>query len=122
VDWVKIPSGSLCREPSGVVHLRIDPDARLNAEDASDLIAALDAFIPTPAPFLADITGVTWVDRNARDQIASAHYARARAILVRDSASKVIAQLFENLHNPEVETRTFTNEAAAREWLEDFVD
>jgi hypothetical protein len=122
VDWVKIPSGSLCRESSGIVHLRIDPDTRLNAEEASDLVAALDAYIPTPAPFLADITGIAWVDRGARDQIASAHYAKARAILVRDAASKVIAQLFENLHNPEVETHTFTDENAAREWLETFID
>jgi len=122
VDWVKIPSGSLCREASGIVHLRIDPDTRLNAEEASDLVAALDAYIPTPAPFLADITGIAWVDRGARDQIASAHYAKARAILVRDAASKVIAQLFENLHNPEVETHTFTDENAAREWLETFID
>jgi len=122
VDWVRIPSGELCREPSGVVHLRIDPETRLDVERASDLVDALDAFIPTPAPFLADITGITWVDRDARDQIAAAHYAKARAILVRDTASKVIAQLFENLHNPEVETRTFTDEGAAREWLETFID
>ena len=121
MDWIKIPSGALRREPSGIVHLRVDPDTRLDTEAASDLVAALDAFIPTPAPFLADITGIVWVDRDARDQIAAAHYASARAILVRDAASKVIAQLFQNLHHPEVETRTFTNEAAAREWLEDFV-
>jgi hypothetical protein len=122
VDWVKIPSGSLRREPSGVVHLRIDPDTRIDVETASDLVAALDAFIPTPAPLLADISGIAWVDKDARELIASAHYASARAILVRDSASKVVAQLFEHLHNPEVETRTFTNEEEAREWLATFLD
>lgn len=122
MDWVRIPAGELCREASGIVHLRIDPDTRLDTETASDLVAALDAFIPTPAPFLADITGIAWVDRDARSQIAAAHYASARAILVKDPASKVIAQLFENLHNPEVETRTFTDDNEARAWLKTFLD
>jgi hypothetical protein len=105
-----------------VVHLRIDPETRIDADTAADLVSALDAFIPTPAPLLADISGVAWVDRDAREQIASAHYASARAILVRGSASKVVAQLFEHLHHPEIETRTFTDEDQAMQWLETFLD
>jgi len=89
---------------------------------ASDMVSALDAFNPAKAPLLCDIGGIAWVDKDARDLIASAHYARARAIVVRDSAAGVIAQLFENLHHPQIETRVFTDENEARAWLKTFLD
>lgn len=121
MDWVKVPAGSVREEPSGIVVLRIDDDIRIDTDTARDLVAALDAFIPTPAPFLVDLSGVIWAEKEARDVIAASHYATARAILVRGSASGVVAQLFQHLHHPDVVTRTFTNEDDAREWLETFL-
>ncbi len=122
MEWVRVPAGSVRRESSGLVHLRLDDDTRLDKDTAADLVAALDAFIPTPAPLLVDISGVVWAEKEARDLIAGSHYASARAILVHGSAAAVLAQLFENLHHPEVETRTFRDESKAREWLETLAD
>lgn len=122
MEWVKVPAGSVRRESSGLVHLRLDEDTRLDKDTAADLVAALDAFIPTPAPLLVDISGIVWAEKEARDLIAASHYAEVRAIVARGSGATVIAQLFENLHHPEVETRTFRDEGKAREWLEALAD
>lgn len=120
--WEPVPAGKLRRESSGLVFLRLDHGAELDLPTARALVARLNEVMPTPTPFLADISGLKWIDKDARDVIAGGRYASPRAIVVHTTTARVMAQLFENLHNPEAETRTFTSEQEARAWLAERLD
>lgn len=117
MEWEPVPHGTIRQEPDGIFHLVLDSDTRLDEPAAQELAAALHEHLTGDGLLLADITGLAWIDREARAVIAEGTYAKARAILVRSATAQVLAQLFQALHNPTIPTRTFSSEPEARAWL-----
>lgn len=117
MEWASVPHGRIRQEPDGVFHLVLDDDTRLDEAAAKELASALHDQLRGDGFLLADITGLAWIEREARTVIADGTYAKARAILVRSATAQVLAQLFQALHNPAIPTRTFNSESEARDWL-----
>jgi hypothetical protein len=79
----------------------------------------IDACNHVAHPLLVDIRGVKSFSKEARDYIAKDGTAllSATAILINSPLTKVLANFYLKLSNPEVPTRLFTNFDEAYNWL-----
>ncbi len=75
-------------------------------------------------PALVDIRNVKSIDKAARNYLSSEDgkmYINAGAILVGNTKSKIMGNIFITFNKPELPTKLFTNKAGAVKWLHQFI-
>jgi hypothetical protein len=126
-EWVTLPMGRARREESGIVYVLIESHTPAPGDDqvqaAVDVIDMMKAkLIPEGrAPVLIDAEGLEWIDRESRQVITQSNHASARAIIARTAPAKATAGALATVDRPNVPTKVFSNEAAARAWLQQFL-
>jgi hypothetical protein len=108
-------------DPTGFVRATMRDGIDFELDDAVEAVAATwDVAGRTRRPVLVDLRGIHAQSRAARDYFngpeASAKFQRV-ALLVESPLSRVIANFFLRVRSPLIETRLFTDEPLAREWL-----
>ena len=86
------------------------------------LSAVQERFIPEGvAPILIDTQATEWLDREIRQEIVQTDYASARAMIARTAPARATTGAIATVDRPKVPTRVFSNEPAARAWLEEYL-
>lgn len=126
-EWVTLPIGKARREATGIVYViferHVHPPGADPVQSVVDLIDLMKSrlFPDGPAPMLIDAEGLEWLDREARQVVTYSDIAVARALIARLSPARATAGALASVDRPRVPTKVFSNEADAREWLQQFL-
>lgn len=104
--------------PDGLVHLRWQPGARIQVEDAHAAMAKVNEVCgPEQHPMLVDMAAVASVSREARGVWSIPCSASRIALLGKSPVDRVLANFFLGVHIPPCPTRFFTSRSEALDWL-----
>lgn len=105
----------------GIVRTKIKPGSDVSINEAKENSEAVNAlFTGNKFPLMIDARGIRSMSREARNQFTTKGretHARAFAIIIDSSLSKVIGNFFLGINRPAVPTRLFDNETEAKTWL-----
>ena len=105
----------------GIVRTKIKPGSEVTIKEARENSDAVNSFYyGTKFPLLIDARGIKSMSREARNQFSTKGRetgAKAFAIIIDSSLSRVIGNFFMGINKPPVPTRLFENEADAESWL-----
>lgn len=108
-----------CEE--GLVHGRFLPGAEVTVEDARENVAVTrELTAGQRRPVLVDLRAVRAQTAEARAYLAgpdATRVSQAVALLIASPLSRAIGNFYLGFNRPEVPTRLFTDEGAARQWL-----
>lgn len=100
-------------------------EAEVEEEDAITIIqTASQTFVGERFVVLADIRQLKSISNEARQYFSGGDAENlhlALAILVENTATRLLANFFINFHKPTRPTRIFTDEEQAREWLKQYL-
>jgi hypothetical protein len=112
-------------DEEGIVRTLTKPQAEVTLEDAELFVRrASDWYQGRRHPVLIDLQGIRSISREARAYYAGPETARvssACALLVKSPMARVVGNFFMGLNQSIVPTRLFTSEAAAVEWLRQYL-
>lgn len=105
----------------GVVRTKVKSGADVTLKEAQENSAAVNSFYyGEKFPLLIDARGIRSMTREARSQFSLKGRdsgAKAFAIIIDSSISKVVGNFFMGINKPEVPARLFTDETEALKWL-----
>lgn len=120
MEQVAFSFGSLQRQPA-FVSLKINEGTKLDGRHLQEVIDALKRLAPAgPVPVLVDARVMVEATAEARAVAAGPELSavvKANAILVNNTAVRLIANTFIWLNRPPFPVRVFTDEDKALEWL-----
>ncbi len=109
------------QEDDGVVRTKVKPGADVTLKEAKENSDAVNSFYyGEKFPLMIDARGIRSMTREARSQFSLKGRnsgAKAFAIVIDSSISKVVGNFFMGLNKPEVPARLFTDEDEALKWL-----
>jgi len=109
----------------GISHIVYQPEARDTLETAIENVAASKkVHAGKKRPMLIDTRNLKSQEKKARDYFASdafSEVALAIALLIDSGLSKVIGNFYMGLNKPKTETRLFTSENDAIDWLNEYL-
>ena len=110
-------------EETNILYFRVTQDQVVDVEEIAEMVNYVREFIGEEEHYaVVDFGGNLSSSHEAREMYASSDYIRtyrkADAFLVRSLAVRIIANFFINVTKPKVNTKLFTDEAAAVKWLE----
>ena len=104
----------------GVMHLRWFPGVRIEVEDAQAAIAAVQQLSQGhPRPLLIDMTGTSFLTRQARYAFADANTAARIALLGSSPVDRMIVNFCLRRNPAPCPTRFFTSSTEAMAWLQE---
>ena len=114
-------------EDSGIIWLRFKETGEHGIDEAKQVVDAHEQISgPVRARVMSDLRGLkTGADRHARAYYISppaARYKLCMAMLVDGPLQTIIGIIFVRLSRPPYPTKLFTDEGAARDWLQSFPD
>lgn len=105
----------------GIVRTKVKQGADVTLKEAQENSIAVNSFyMGFKFPLLIDARGIRSMTREARNLFSlkgRSSGAKAFAIVIDSSISKVVGNFFMGLNKPEVPARLFTDEAEALKWL-----
>lgn len=110
--------GSVELREDGLLHLRWQPGAHIQLEDAHAAMAKVNEVCrQEPHPMLVDMAAVGSVSRQARGVWSIPCSASRIALLGKSPVDRVLANFFLGVHVPPCPTRFFTSRSEALDWL-----
>jgi hypothetical protein len=110
-------------ESDGTVVLRFHQGCRLNAQNTRELLHAhVAAAAGSKRATLADLRGMLSADRDARELgagVEASDVTSCMALVIGNPLTRLLANFFLRVTNPVYPTKLFTDEAAARAWLQE---
>ena len=105
-----------------IFYFRVQPGAIIDAEECVAYIDAAERMLGDegPVPYLVDVGRIKSATLEARRLIVEPRYARVCsrcALLVQNPVARVIGSVFLGISKPPYETRLFSDESLAIEWL-----
>lgn len=105
----------------GIVRTKIKSGSNVSIDEAKENSEAVNSlYTGEKFPLLIDSRGIKSMTREARNQFSTKDretHAKAFAIIIDSSLSKVIGNFFMGINKPAVPTRLFDNEIEAEKWL-----
>lgn len=102
----------------GFLHLRWQPGAHIQVEDAHAAMAKVNEVCRQEHhPMLVDMAAVASVSREARGVWSIPCSATRIALLGKSPVDRVLANFFLGVHIPPCPTRFFTSRTEALDWL-----
>lgn len=102
----------------GIVRILWTTGVVCRLEDAQAVTTLVAAMGHGPVPLLTDDSGLSKMERAAREHFAQAEgVVSAVAVLARTAVARMIANFFIGMGHPSVPVRIFTDEQAAVTWL-----
>lgn len=121
---IKTRIAKLWLAEDGVLHYRYDAGTEATLDDAKEEVAAaVQLSKGIRRPTLVDLRYMKSASRDARKYYASDDAARAEkvaALLIGSPVSRVIGNFYMAIAKPKIQTRLFTSEGEAIEWLKQF--
>jgi hypothetical protein len=124
-EHVKTPIGTMWLDETGVLWHRLDAGVAVTVEDAEATLAAVHSLTSgRPVPAIVDIRGAGFADRAARDGFAGdedVSFEVATALIVDNSFSRQLGNLYLRWSTPNRPVRMFTSEDEAAVWARSFL-
>ena len=108
----------------GILHCKFCDSLDMDLDIAKNCVGERVTFSNfTSYPCLIDMKGLVSVTKEAREYMAAdgSLFITAGALLVNNSLTKMLGNLFLNINKPKVPTRIFTEEEEAKKWLKQFL-
>ena len=119
------PFFSLTMGPEGIVRLTWIPNIEIGLDAAKASAVAVNTLCQGKLhPILIDMRSAKSITREARAFYVGPEIiaTNAIALLVASAVSQIIANFFMRINKPTIPTNMFTSEAAAIEWLKEFLE
>jgi hypothetical protein len=104
----------------GILFCAYEKKIVLDLETAKQCVAARISFSEEkPSLVCIDMTGIKSASKAAREYLANegTQFIKAGALITDSALTKMLGNIFLSINKPEVPTRMFSDEVAARTWL-----
>ena len=107
----------------GIVQDFVLPGAEYTLEDAKQGLAAIDQVSNGKLhPMLVDLRNIKTMERAAREDLATVKGVTSIAVLIDSALSRMIGNVLITFSKPTLPARIYNSEAAAIEWLKEFME
>jgi hypothetical protein len=107
----------------GIVQLVVLPGAEYTLAEAKQTLAGIDQVSNGKLrPILVDFRNIKTMERAAREELAACQGVTSAAILIDSALSRMIGNVLITFSKPTLPARIYNSEAAAIEWLKEFLE
>jgi hypothetical protein len=107
----------------GIVQIFVKPGAVYTLAEAKQTLAGIDQISNGKlCPVLVDFRNIKTMERAAREELAACQGVTSAALLIDSALSRMIGNVLITFSKPTLPARIYNSEAAAIEWLKEFLE
>ena len=107
----------------GIVQIFVKPGAVYTLVEAKQTLAGIDQVSNGKLrPVLVDFRNIKTMERAAREELAACQGVTSAALLIDSALSRMIGNVLITFSKPTLPARIYNSEAAAIEWLKEFLE